>query len=98
MPLRVNLDDIVEVLIFHISRVVLATEETTVTQGVRHRPMKESVMVTKEVRRSMGHTAGTFEMLQLPYIPIVGVGNRGAYYLVHGDLPRQHPRKSGGIP
>ena len=23
-------------------------------------------------------------------IPIVGVGKRGAYYLVHGDLPRQH--------
>ena len=24
-------------------------------------------------------------------IPIVGVGKRGAYELVHGDLPRQHP-------
>ena len=24
------------------------------------------------------------------FIPIVGVGKRGAYYLVHGDLPRQH--------
>ena len=23
-------------------------------------------------------------------IPIVGVGKRGAYHLVHGDLPRQH--------
>ena len=25
------------------------------------------------------------------FIPIVGVGKRGAYYLVQGDLPRQHP-------
>ena len=25
------------------------------------------------------------------FIPIVGVGKRGAYYLIHGDLPRQHP-------
>ena len=25
------------------------------------------------------------------FIPIVGVGKRGAYYLVYGDLPRQHP-------
>ena len=24
------------------------------------------------------------------FIPIKGVGKRGAYYLVHGDLPRQH--------
>ena len=24
------------------------------------------------------------------FIPIVGVGKRGAYQLVHGDLPRQH--------
>ena len=24
------------------------------------------------------------------FIPIVGVGERGVYYLVHGDLPRQH--------
>ena len=24
------------------------------------------------------------------FIPIVGVGNRGAYKLAHGDLPRQH--------
>ena len=23
------------------------------------------------------------------FIPIVGVGKRGVYYLVHGDLPRQ---------
>ena len=25
------------------------------------------------------------------FIPIVGVGKRGAYQLIHGDLPRQHP-------
>ena len=25
------------------------------------------------------------------FISIVGVGTRGAYYLVYGDLPRQHP-------
>ena len=25
------------------------------------------------------------------FIPIVGVGKRGEYLLVHGDLPRQHP-------
>ena len=25
------------------------------------------------------------------FIPTVGVGKRGAYQLVHGDLPRQHP-------
>ena len=24
------------------------------------------------------------------FIPIVGVGKRGEYYLVYGDLPRQH--------
>ena len=24
------------------------------------------------------------------FIPMVGVGKRGEYYLVHGDLPRQH--------
>ena len=24
------------------------------------------------------------------FIPIVGVGKRGEYELVHGDLPRQH--------
>ena len=24
------------------------------------------------------------------FIPIVGVGKRGEYNLVHGDLPRQH--------
>ena len=24
------------------------------------------------------------------FIPIVGVGKKGAYQLVHGDLPRQH--------
>ena len=23
-------------------------------------------------------------------IPLAGVGKRGAYYLLHGDLPRQH--------
>ena len=37
------------------------------------------------------------------FIPIVGVGKRGAYYLVHGDLPRQHPfgttlRFTGPVP
>ena len=25
------------------------------------------------------------------FMPKVGVGKRGAYQLVHGDLPRQHP-------
>ena len=25
------------------------------------------------------------------FIPIVGVGKRCAYLMVHGDLPRQHP-------
>ena len=24
------------------------------------------------------------------FVPIVGVGKRGVYQLVHGDLPRQH--------
>ena len=33
-------------------------------------------------------TAGTFNMPT--FIPIVGVGTRGEYELVHGDLPRQH--------
>ena len=37
------------------------------------------------------------------FIPIVGVGKRGAYYLVHGDLPRKHSfgttlRFSGPVP
>ena len=36
-------------------------------------------------------------------IPIVGVGKRGAYYLVRSDLPRQHPfgttlRFTGPVP
>ena len=37
------------------------------------------------------------------FIPIVDVGNRGAYQSVHGDLPRQHPfgttlRFTGPVP
>ena len=37
------------------------------------------------------------------FIPIVGVGKRGAYQLVHYDLPRQHPfgttlRFTGPVP
>ena len=37
------------------------------------------------------------------FIPIVGVGKRGEYYLVHCDLPRQHPfgttlRFTGSVP
>ena len=37
------------------------------------------------------------------FIPIVGVGKRGAYYLAHGDLPRQQPfgttsRFTGPVP
>ena len=37
------------------------------------------------------------------FIPIVGVGKRGEYELVHGDLPRQHPfettlRFTGPVP
>ena len=37
------------------------------------------------------------------FIRIVGVGKRGAYELVHGDLPRQHPfgttlRFTGPVP
>ena len=37
------------------------------------------------------------------FIPIVGLGKRGASYLVHGDLPRQHPfgttlRFTGPVP
>ena len=37
------------------------------------------------------------------FIPIVGVGKGGVYYLVHGDLPRQHPfgttlRFAGPVP
>ena len=37
------------------------------------------------------------------FIPIVGVGKRSAYLLVHGDLPRQHPfgttlRFTGPVP
>ena len=37
------------------------------------------------------------------FIPIVGVGKRGEYQLVHGDLPRQHPfgitlRFTGPVP
>ena len=47
-------------------------------------------------------------MMKLPYqhahfIPIVGVGKRVEYLLVHGDLPRQHPfgttlRLTGPVP
>ena len=37
------------------------------------------------------------------FIPIVGVGKRGEYLLVHADLPRQHPfgttlRFTGPVP
>ena len=37
------------------------------------------------------------------FIPIASVGKRGAYSLVHGDLPRQHPfgttlRFTGPVP
>ena len=37
------------------------------------------------------------------FIPIVGLGKRGASYLAHGDLPRQHPfgttlRFTGPVP
>ena len=37
------------------------------------------------------------------FIPLVGVGKRGAYELVHGDLPRQHSfgttlRVAGPVP
>ena len=37
------------------------------------------------------------------FIPIVGVGKRSEYELVHGDLPRQHPfgttlRFTGPVP
>ena len=37
------------------------------------------------------------------FIPIVGVGKRGEYLLVHGDLPRQHSfgttlRFTGSVP
>ena len=35
-------------------------------------------------------SAGTFN-IHTHFISIVGVGKRGAYVLVHGDLPRQHP-------
>ena len=45
--------------------------------------------------------AGTFQHAH--FIPIVGVGKRGVYSLVHGDLPRQHPfgttlRFTGPVP
>ena len=40
----------------HIQRVVLATEETTVTQQVSHRPIKcQSRLWSQRGRRSMGH-------------------------------------------
>ena len=37
------------------------------------------------------------------FVPIVGVGKSGPYYLMHGDLPRQHPfgatlRFTGPVP
>ena len=31
-----------------------------------------------------------FSLNNTHFIPIVGVGKRGEYQLVHGDLPRQH--------
>ena len=57
------------------------------------------------VRRVLMYVVGifhyTFNMRH--YIPILGVGKRGAYSLVHGDLPRQHPfgitlRFTGPVP
>ena len=47
---------VVVVVDSHIQRIVLATEETTVTQQVSHRPIKcQPACVHKEVRRSTGH-------------------------------------------
>ena len=37
---------------------------------------------------TMIHTRRYFQHAH--FIPVVGVGKRGAYSLVHGDLPRQH--------
>ena len=47
------------------------------------------------------HTTRYFQHAH--FIPIVGVGKRGAYLLFHGDLPRQHPfgttlRFTGSVP
>ena len=39
------------------------------------------VLIAQFIRRYFQHAH---------FIPIVGVGKRGEYYLVHGDLPRQH--------
>ena len=49
---------VVVVVDSHIQRIVLATEETTVTQQVSHRPIKRQSRLWsqhKEVRRSTGH-------------------------------------------
>ena len=51
----------------------------------------------------MGVTEGDLHFQHAHFIPIVGVGKRGEYELVHGDLPRQHPfrttlRSTGPVP
>ena len=50
-----------------------------------------------------GYQSGTWYAVHAHFIPIVGVGKRDEYELVHGDLPRQQPfgttlRLSGPVP
>ena len=55
------------------------------------------------VRNAPNHRAVRSYLQHAYFIPIVGVGKRGTYELVHGDLPRQHPfgttlRFTGPVP
>ena len=45
-------------------------------------------LVVHFAQHSYSTTARYFQHAH--FIPIVGVGKRGEYSLVHGDLPRQH--------
>ena len=66
---------------------ILISEECELTRfahsgleprSISHTPQHRH---TNTVRRYFQHAH---------FIPIVGVGKRGEYYLFHGDLPRQH--------
>ena len=55
---------------------------STVIMSGRNPPLSTFTLIAMQGHRHFQH--GHF-------LRIVGVGKRGAYQLVHGDLPRQHP-------
>ena len=77
---------VVVVVNSHIQRFVLATEETSVTQ-VSHRPIEcQSLSWSQRGAKVNGSHRRYFQHAH--FISIVGVGKRGVYQLVHGELSR----------